>query len=605
MPEKIAHYQEIARDFIERDRPLRDLQFEFEEISQLRMSLPAPLDTLDYIIPFNSTLPYDSLRGGQRALSSLDPRRTIHPITVHKAVESSENGLKAAQVANHWETTLKWVVGKAMRRTANFMPSVIWNALVYDELVAQVIHLPTQIKSLKAFGGDSTRQEAALRYGDFAIRLADPKTVHTRYSKYMLEEVISVNKMTAQQIVDFWGKKAAKNIWKRIKDDVGHASRPYILADYTSLTDRAVWAHEGEDEDVVRAGEGDVLLEPSENPYPFMPWIAKVGGTSTESDIEHRRKPLLYPIARAKSWYLTNIVGTLGLSQGVTEANAPIHWLSGTGTEDIVIDHREPGGVVYTMAHQKYQQLLRQNIDPGLRELKAQYEADMNRATLPSVLVSAEAMPGESFSGFNLRVQTAIGALIPFKALAEEMLAEVDRNVLLYSHYSGMDLKGYDNAAGEYTIKSSDIDPNVLELSLELSPDVPVDRVQKINAAIGMAERLGYSPIRVLEFLGETDPYGALQEAILWKMINAKVEGRVQRIMAEESGELQQMAMQIAQGMAAEAQAAQGQRVAGGELAGMTPSNPAMGGEAPIVGMGEQATFEGATGETRGFGGAA
>jgi len=604
MVEKIHHYQQIARDLIERDQDLRTLQYEFEAISQLESALPEPLDSLEHIIPFNSTVPYDALRGGQRALSALDERLNIHPITVQKMVEGYGGGLQAQQVANHWETALKWMLNGATRRVANFRPSVVWNALVYDELVGQVIHLPTQIKSLRAFGGGSSRQEAALRYGDFAIRLVDPKTVHTRHSEYMLEEVVSVNKMTAQQVVDFWGKKAAKNIWKQIRDDVGHASHPYIVADYSSLNDRAVWAVEGEDEDVIQAGEGNVLLEPTKNPYPFIPWVAKVGGTSTESDIKHRRKPLLYPVARAQQWYLTNILGTLGLSQGVSEANAPLHWLAGTGADDIVIDHREPGGVVYTMAHQKYQQLIRQNIDPGIRELQAKYEADMNRATLPSVLVTAEAMPGESFSGYNMRVQTAIGALMPFKILAERFYEDVFRTMLLYSHYSGMDLKGYDDKAGIYIIKSSDIDPDVLELKVELSPDVPVDRIQKINAAVQMAERLNYSPIKILEFLGETDPHGAFEEWISWKFIEAKVAGRIQRITLQESGELQQMAQQMAQGMIAQAQQQQQQQTpAGGDMSGMTSNNPAMGGQAPITGMGEGATFEGATGETRGMGG--
>ena len=41
----------------------------------------------------------------------------------------------------------------------------------------------------------------------------------------------------------------------------------------------------------------------------------------------------------------------------------------------------------------------------------------------------------------------------------------------------------------------------------------------------------------------------------------------------------------------------------GGERAGMDRNNPAMGGEAPIREMGDEATFEGVTGESRGMGG--
>jgi hypothetical protein len=44
-------------------------------------------------------------------------------------------------------------------------------------------------------------------------------------------------------------------------------------------------------------------------------------------------------------------------------------------------------------------------------------------------------------------------------------------------------------------------------------------------------------------------------------------------------------------------------QVAGGRNMGVEPTNPAQGGGAPIETMGEEATFEGATGETRGFAG--
>jgi hypothetical protein len=283
--------------------------------------------------------------------------------------------------------------------------------------------------------------------------------------------------------------------------------------------------------------------------------------------------------------------------------------------------------VIYTQQHQIYQRLQRGDIDPAIQGFLEKFEADMNRSTLPAVLVTSEAMPGESYSGYNLRVQTAIGALIPYKTLGEQFYDEQFRLMLLHTHYSGEDMVGYgksdDDVLQKYIIRSEDIDPNVIVLATELSPDVPVDRVQKINSAIQMAERLNYSPIKILEYLGEPDPYGALQEWISWQFVNAKVAGRVQKITAIESGQLQQMAMEMAQQLhaemmqqqqaAAEAQAGAngggGRQLRlpgggfGGEKSGLEPENAGMGGQAPIQTMGDEATFEGATGESRGLGG--
>lgn len=607
MPQKLEFYQEVAQQLHDDNASLRAAQYEYEKVSQLDYTLPEPLDMLKWVVPYRSTLPYDSLRGGTKALTNLTIRPKIHPITVHKAIKDDAT-MGAQAMANMWETVLAWEFGRATRRTANFNPSVIWNALVYDELAAQVIHLPTQINALKAFGLDTKRQEAAMRYGNYAIKLADVKGISARYSDYMLEEVLQTTQMTAQQIVDFFGAQTAKAVYRRIQEDVKHASRPYLVADYYSLDTHAIWVSEGEGISRERLNKGDELFI-MENPDPFVPWAIKIGGTVTERDPAHQRKPLLYPVVMAEKWLHTNILGTLGLSQGISEANAPLHHVGGTGAQNVLIDHSEPGGVIFTQQHQIYERIRRDNLDPALRELLIRYEAEMTRSTLPSVLMSAEAMPGESYSGFNLRVQTAIGSLMPFKTLAERFHEDIFNLMLLYSHYSGTDIQGYaDDSNQAYIIKSEQIDPNVIEMQVELASDVPVDRVQKIASAVQMAESLNYSPVRVLEYLGETNPQKALEEWIQWKFVEAKVGGRLQAIAAMESGALEQMAQQMAMQMVEqmakeqEAQAAQqgAQRGGGGGGQPAGPNqNPAAGGAVPIQSQGGGATYEGATGGTR------
>lgn len=596
MVEKLNYYQGIAREMIDANKELRNMQLKYEAVSWLNYTLPAPLNELEWVVPFRSTVPYDALRGGTKALTNLDIRPMIHPITV---AHIADGKLSSEEVANAWETALNWQFNRATRRRANFNSSVIWNALVYDELVGQVIHIPTQIKALKALGASSNRQTAALRYGDFAIRLVDPKSVYVRYSDYMPEAVLNVVVKTAQDIVDFWGRDAAKEIYKRIKADPKHAQEKYSLIDYEDLDARVVWATEGDTLDVVKAGSGNEILR-AENEYPFLKWSAVVGGTSTETRPEHQRKPLLYPLVMAEQWLFANILGTLGLSQGIAEANAPIHELHGPGAENVQIDHSEPGGAIVTPQAVNYIRQARQNIDPALRELLGKYESDMNRSTLPSILVTAEAQPGESFSGYSLRINTAIGALMPFKALAERFYEGIFKLMLLHSHYSGTDIDGYAKNDKKYRIKSSDIDPNIIEMKVELSPDVPVDRIQKITAAVQMATQLNYSPIKILEYLGETDPQGSLKDWISWKFIETKVQARLQSMMTVESGQLEQMAQQMAQGMMQEQAKAQQQQ--GQEQGQPQPGqgmNTAQGGPPPIEAMGAGATFEGSTGRTR------
>ena len=532
---------------------------------------------------------------------------------MHRVIENDQS-LQADALANTWETVLKWNLERAAARRGNLGSSMVLNALVYDEIALSLIHLPTQIELLGGLGIKTNRHKAAMRYGDFAPKLMDPKSVHVRYSDYMPEETLTSSVMTAQQVVDRWGN-GARQIQEIIAGNPEHRDEPYVVADYMSLEDRVVWASMGNTESAILDGGITLLSVPNE--WPFLNTVTVVGGTITEDKPEYQRKPLLFPVVKARMWLVSNIIGTLMTSQALAEGNEPTSLFQGIGAEDILLDLTEPGGRINlptTLIN--YERLVRQDVDPGLRNMLDRYEGDISRATLPSVLVTAESLPGETFSGYNLRVQTAIGSLLPFKRVVEKGYEGAFNLMLLYSHYSGHDLTGYGEKSGAYTIRSEDIDPEAIVLGVELAPDVPIDRLQKISAAVMLSQQLNYSPRRVMEFLGETDPMGALKEYIQWQFYLAKMRGKVDRIAAEESGKIEQMAAQMAQEMIAKmgpppttpGATTLPPSPGGGDLlstlgqgGGMDQLlNPDGGGLPAIEGMGDLATFEGATGETRG-----
>jgi hypothetical protein len=64
-----------------------------------------------------------------------------------------------------------------------------------------------------------------------------------------------------------------------------------------------------------------------------------------------------------------------------------------------------------------------------------------------------------------------------------------------------------------------------------------------------MSERLEYPRRRILEFLGETDPEGAIEEYRLESLERADWNGWLAAVEADTSGQLQQFLMQMAQGM--------------------------------------------------------
>ena len=555
----------IAKSMIDNDKNLNMLQEKYEGHSRLTWSLPSPLNRFEWVRPIKSTGPYDAIRGAVRVLSNLRERVNIEPISVLRAVDGEDDKSAAARKkANEWEKTLLWTMEKASKRQAGFRDSVIWNAVVYDEIVAQLIYLPNEFK---ARGLDSARESAALRLGDWAIRLCDPKQVHIEYSEYMPERVLKVTKKTAQQIVDYWGD-AAKKIRGKIKNKPEHRDVEYFEFDYVDYDARCVWVVESSHDSASTAAEiesGDFIMFGPEpwlmidgKPVPFLPWVAVVGGTVTDELPEYRRKPLLFGVIQAELWASANIQSTLVLSQAVSEFGMPRQVLSSPTGQDIDVDFGEPGGMITITPFQAYERIQQLGLDPQLRESYDRVEAAIAKATVAEILVTGQPMGGvEAFAAYNLQLQSAIASLGAHRNLGQRFYERLYEMVLLIVHYSGGSIEAYGEKLNKYVIDSEEIDPETIHLTVELSPDVPADRVQRVQAAVAMSQQLEYPTRKILEFLGENDPDGAIEEYWKEQINRADMMGRIERIRAGYQMEIQQAQMAMAMQAQAQAQAIQ------------------------------------------------
>ena len=551
-------YIDQTVELIERDASLRVMQAALDRMAHLEYALPAPLAKLEWMRNFKTTAPYDALRGATRALSQLEETLNIEPVSVLKALDDpalDDDSLKARGIANTWEQALKWNMRKASTRAATYRSDLVWSAVNYDEICVQVVHLPTQIRAHSKLGGNTNRYKAALRHGPFSINIRNPQTVHTRYSDLMCEAVVSITCQTPQQIVDVWGA-AAGELSRRIEQD--KQADEYLLIDYTDLDGRCVWAVPGYDEVAVAActptsDEFIQIVPPTELDYPFLNWVCVVGGTALDSRPEHRRLPLLYPIYQSELWLNANMVGALSSSMAVATAAQPTIHRSGPDPNSIEIGYETPGGTIDTTPGHDVKKLNRDGLDPAMGQLLDMYLAAIDRATVSKVLVTADVAPGETFSGYNLRVKTAIGSLMPYKGLAERALEGIYTTMLYCAHYTGQDITGYGVGAEDkgkrYSIPSEDIDPECLYLNAGLTADVPIDRQQQVAVATAMRRELPFGDRTILEWMGVTDPEKEIAAHAKDQFRLTVVEAYKQRIMAEASGQLQQMAQQMAQQM--------------------------------------------------------
>ncbi len=548
---ELFYFQAIAQEMVAADRERDQMLRAMDAMWHNRWALPPNVAGLKWIHKVVSSDPHDAIRAGTRVLSSVAPRITVQPL-----------GTGAAQrtQAERIERALSWHFRNASRRRrASVLRDVVLSALLYDEVVAQVVYLPEQVEALKSFKSPNQRLEAAKRFGPFAIIVRNPQQVHVRYSDWMPEAVVMKQVMTVQEAVDFWGNKAEGLAEAASKRSGGLLRRAFgvprndvwthcTIYDYMDVEQRAVWA--------VLQTDGGTLSEPSggdaaaveilreEHGLGFLPWAAKLGGTTLEESGGQQRIPLLYSVYQAGQWDTQNIVETLLTSEVIAYAAAPRLKVEGP-SDSVEVDYGEPGRTVYVPPGHALSAMTPPGMDQGLA-LIAQRVADrIGKSTVPRVLQTGDFAAGTAFATLNLATQSGIKALAPYKELAEEALAEIFTLMLNWVQHSGAALQGYDRAParkGEAAnLDPKDFDLSQLVIDVELTADVPTDRMARINAASMAVRDLGYSRERALEQIGETDAKEVMRQAEQEQLAATELEIEKQRRLALAKVEIDEL----------------------------------------------------------------
>jgi hypothetical protein len=176
-------FQTIASELIAADHERDQMLHAMDDMWQARWALPPAVAGLKWIHKVVSSDPHDAVRAGTRVLSSVAPRLTIHP---------TGQGEAGRALAEQIERALAWNFRNASRRRqASVLRDVVLSALLYDEVVAQVVYLPNQAAAQLGLENaeHSSRPDARGRYGPFAIIVRNPQQVHVRYSDWMPEAV--------------------------------------------------------------------------------------------------------------------------------------------------------------------------------------------------------------------------------------------------------------------------------------------------------------------------------------------------------------------------------------------------------------------------------
>jgi hypothetical protein len=568
MPQRLEHYQELAKRMIEADRE-RDIAFEaYDLMYHNGWNLPPELKKLEWIRKVISSDPHDAVASGRRVLSTLPPRPRVLPF--------SDDQLNRDK-ANEIERILRWALKQANRRRRGTVEAdVVQSALLYSEVVANVVDVDWQIEQAKSLNASPSRLKAMRRYGRFMFNVFNPRSTHVLYSAFMPEAVLICQNRPAVEVVAEWGDRAKA---LRAAAESGRQVKVYDYCDYDV---RALWLEE-------EGGNGEsVILSPEEHGLGFLPFTAQVGGSTLEEKGVHQRQPILYPIYTSGAWDTQNLIQTFLTSDSLARAAAPRYAAEGANPEGVKVDYNDPSRIAEVPAGNSLKELRPPEIDQALMQLEQLHSAKIDKSTISRVLQGGEVPAGLAFSALNMLTQTALGALRPAKDLAEKSLAELLTLMLHWVQYTGkpFEARGFseDDAGAEYTLEPDEIDPTEWIVEVELTPDVPTDRLQRINAA-ALAVQIGYSQESALEDIGVEDPKRELKKRTKEQVQAFLLQQKFQELQMQQQMAAQQaqMAQQMEAQAMAQQQAMQGQPGLGGPVMGGQGMDPAMGGIPPAM----------------------
>jgi hypothetical protein len=577
----IGYYQDLAKYMIDNDAKKIEL---FEGIEAMwHNKWNVPHEIVKKVRPVPSSDPHDALMAATRVLSTLEPRYKFQPYA-----QDPQNRERANDVEN-W---IRWMMRGASRRSqSGIVKDVVLSALMYDEVCVQVTYIPWQKKTLETFGGNNRHLKMAQRYGPFIVQVRNPKNVHVRYSDMMPECVLFSNQTTIRAAKAYWGN-LGKGLYQLDVnvDDPKEQERKIIVYDMTDWETRCVWAVDAEKVDENATVSNAIIIQPMKHELPFFPWVTRTGGTMLEDLPEYQVLPMLAGAFRTGQWETQNIANSLWMSEMIDLAGQPTGIKEGANPDSVIVDYGETGNSVKVPPGHKYTPIPKTQFDQGLVAIVDRLGSALDKSTVSRILQNADIPSGTAFSTLNLATQTAVGALKPYKALAEQALADVGILMLEWVHYSKIPAFAWgvdnDNMGKEIEIKPEEIDPEYLVLDVELTPDVPTDRASRINSAAIAMRELNYPNENALEDIGVTDPQKALRTRKYEMLQDFMMQIQMQQMMQMQAAQQMQM-QQPAPGTPPGVENANGQGF-----------NPAAGGQ-PAQGIAPEATFEEQTGMAR------
>jgi len=542
----------------------------FDAYNQMYKSgwdLPNEIKALPWIQKVINSDPYDAVQTGVRIISTIAGSIRFQPLAPGAA-----NRAKAGQI----EKVLKWQLRSANRRRSRTVEAEMAKmALIYDLCAIKTVDLEYEIREKKRLELPTKAEEDALAMGRYMCIPYDSRDVYFEWSNLGLKAVCVVQHRHASDVIDEWGTKATQHEGLRNLALETHDSDWVTYYDYTDLETRSVFVDAGRQwGGMVNNPQTRWIIDHGANPLPFINFAIR-GGSELEQEGEHKYQPLLYPVYATGAWDIKNIVQTLGVSEVIAHTGSPKFVEEGPNSQQAQIDFFSPERIAKMASGNILRSLPPVAVDQALAGVEAMLSAQLDKQMVSSILQGGDLPAGVAFATLNLVTQTAIGVLKPAKYLVETTLAEVYTQMMKWAEFTGKDIWGYgtgEKDTGEQlVIRADEIEPRSIYIDVELHPDAPTDKAQKVNTASIMVQQLGMSQASALDEIGVEDPDEEIKKGMFERLVEHEfqlkldeermdLENRKQLELRAEMMKLEMMMQQVMQQQQAQAQAQQQQQ---------------------------------------------
>ena len=499
----------------------------FDAYNQMYKSgwdLPAEVKAMPWIQKVINSDPYDAVQTGIRIISTITGSIRFQPLAPGAA-----NRAKAGRV----EKVLKWQLRSANRRRRRTVEAEMAKmALVYDLCALKIVDLQYEIKEKQSLGLSTKDEEYALSQGRFMVIPYDSRDVFFEWDNLGLKSVLIVQHRHASDVVSEWGTKASQHAGLTDLALKTHDQDWVTYYDYTDLHTRAVYVDAGRQwGGTANNPDARYVLTHGKNPLPFINFAIR-GGTDLETDGTHQYQPLLYPVYATGAWDIKNIVQTLGVSEVIAHTGSPKFVEEGPNSQMAQIDFFSPERIAKMAAGNQLRTLPPFGVEQALGNVEAMLSAQLDKQMVSSILQGGDLPAGIAFATLNLVTQTAIGVLKPAKYLVETVLAEMYTQMMKWAEFTEKDIWGYevggDDDGNQLVIKANEVDSNAIYIDVELHPDAPTDKAQKVNTAGIMIQQLGMSKASALDEVGVEDPEEEIKKGMFEQMVQHKFELQLQ-----------------------------------------------------------------------------